>query len=102
VQLGFQVHCMGILWIIMGPSKLGLGTCLSLDLKKHNSKKWWSHGEIELLFPMHLEYTSEFSGGPQTAGWLSDKAMAHKSKFETDQQNQLNELTKKRKAEEEE
>ena len=46
--------------------------------------------------------TSEFSGGPQTAGWLSDKATAHKTKFETEQKNQLDELVKKRKAEEEE
>jgi hypothetical protein len=49
----------------------------------------------------HLAYTSEFSGGPQTAGWLSDTATAHKTKFETEQKNQLDELVKKRKAEEE-
>jgi uncharacterized damage-inducible protein DinB len=51
---------------------------------------------------MHLAYTSEFSGGPQTAGWLSDKATAHKTKFKTNQKNRLDELAKKRKAEEEE
>jgi DUF917 family protein len=45
---------------------------------------------------------TEFGTGQQTAGWLSDKATAHKTKFETDQRNQLVELTKKRKAEEEE
>jgi hypothetical protein len=57
---------------------------------------------VELLLPMHIGYTSEFSGSLQTAGWLSGKATAHKTKFETDQKNQLNELAKKRKAEEEE
>jgi hypothetical protein len=75
---------------------------LCSDTKKYNSKKWWSHGVVELLLPMHIGYTSEFSGGPQTAGWLSGKATAHKTKFDTDQKNQLDELAKKRKAEEEE
>jgi hypothetical protein len=56
----------------------------------------------ELLLPMHIGYTSEFSGASQTAGWLSGKATAHQTKFETDQKNRLDELAKKRKAEEEE
>ena len=51
---------------------------------------------------MHIGYTSEFSGGAQAAGWLSHKATVHKTKFETDQKNRLDELAKKRKAEEEE
>jgi hypothetical protein len=51
---------------------------------------------------MHIGYTSEFSGASQTAGWLSGKATAHQTKFETDQKNRLDELAKKRKAEEEE
>jgi flagellar biosynthesis component FlhA len=42
-----------------------------------------------------------FSGGRQTAGWLSGKATAYRTKFETNQKNQLNELVKQRKAEEE-
>jgi hypothetical protein len=54
-----------------------------------------------LLSSDSKKYTSEFSGGQQTAGWLSKKVMVHKSKFETDQKNQLNKLAKKRKAEEE-
>jgi len=79
-----------------------LNNLLSSDSNKYNSKKWWSRGVVELLLPMHLEYMSEFSGGPQTAGWLSHKATVHKTKFETDQKNRLDELAKKRKAEEEE
>ena len=51
---------------------------------------------------MHIAYTSEFSGGAQTAGWLSGKGTAHRTKFETDQKNRLDELAKKRKAEEDE
>jgi predicted Holliday junction resolvase-like endonuclease len=57
---------------------------------------------VELLLPMHLWHTSEFGGGQQTAGWLSEKVLAHKSKFETDQKNRLDELVKKRRAEEDE
>jgi len=72
-----------------------LNNLLCSDMKKYNSKKWWSRGVVELLLPMHLAYTSEFSGGPQTAGWLSDKATAHKTKFETNQKNRLDELAKK-------
>jgi hypothetical protein len=45
--------------------------------------------EIQFKDPMHLAYTSEFSGGQQTAGWLAEKATAHKTKFETDQENKL-------------
>jgi biopolymer transport protein ExbB/TolQ len=45
--------------------------------------------------------TSEFSGGPQTVGWLSIKATAHKTKSETNQKNRLDELAKNRKTEEE-
>jgi hypothetical protein len=56
----------------------------------------------EMLLPMHIGYTSEFGTGQQTAGWLLEKAMAHKTKFETDQKNRLEELTKKKKAKEEE
>jgi hypothetical protein len=72
-----------------------LNNLLCSDGKKYNSKKWWSHGVVELLLPMHIGYTSEFSGGPQTAGWLSGKATAHKTKFDTNQKNRLNELAKK-------
>jgi hypothetical protein len=79
-----------------------LNNLLELDAKKYNSKKRWSRGVVEMLLPMHIGYTSEFGTGQQTAGWLSDKAMAHKMKFETDQRNQIEELTKKRKAGEEE
>jgi hypothetical protein len=79
-----------------------LDNLLSSDSKKFNSKKWWSCGVVELLLPMHLEYMSEIRGGTQTAGWLSDKVTVHKMKYETDQKNQLDELAKNRKAEEEE
>jgi len=79
-----------------------LNNLLSLDSKKYNSKKWWSHGVVELLLEMHLEQTFEFGAGKQTAGWLSEKATMHKTKFETDQKNRLDDLAKKRKAEEEE
>ena len=77
-----------------------LNNLLCLDAKKYNSKKWWSRGVVELLLPMHIGYTSEFSGGAQTAGWLSGKATAHQTKFETNQKNRLDELGEKRKAEE--
>jgi len=73
-----------------------------LDAKKHNSKKWWSRAVVEMLLPMNIAYTSEFGTGQQTAGWLSEKATAHKTKFETDKRNRLKELIKKRKAKEEE
>jgi len=58
-----------------------LSNLLCSDAKKYNSKKWWSH---------------------QTAGWLSGKATAQRTKFETDQKNWLDELAKKRKAEKDE
>jgi hypothetical protein len=73
-----------------------LNNLLCSDAKKYQSKKWWSHGVVELLLPMHIGYTPEFSGGAQTAGWLSHKATVHKTKFETDQKNRLNELAKKK------
>jgi hypothetical protein len=79
-----------------------LNNLLGSDAKKYNSRKWLSCGVVEMLLPMHIDYTSEFGTGQQTAGWLSDKATAHKTKFEVDQRNCLEELTKKRKAEEEE
>jgi hypothetical protein len=79
-----------------------LKNLLCLDAKKYNSKNWWSWDVMEMLLLMHLAYTSEFSGGQQTAGWLAEKATAHKTKFETNQKNQLEDLAKKRKAEEEE
>jgi carbonic anhydrase len=50
---------------------------------------------------MHLEQMFKFGAGKQTASWLSEKAMMHKTKFETDQKNRLDDLVKKRKAEEE-
>jgi hypothetical protein len=78
-----------------------LNNLLSLDSKKYNLKKWWSRGVVELLLQMHLEQTFEFGAGKQTAGWLSEKARMHKTKFETDQKNRLDDLAKKRKAEEE-
>jgi hypothetical protein len=70
--------------------------------KKYQSKKWWIQDVAEMLLPLHLAYMNEFSGGQQTAGWLSEKAMVHRIKFKTDQKNWLDELAKKRKAEEEE
>jgi len=79
-----------------------LNNLLSLDSKKYNSKKWWSRGVVELLLQMHLEHTFEFGAGQQTAGWLSEKASMHKTKFEMDQKNRLDDLVKKRKAEEDE
>jgi hypothetical protein len=79
-----------------------LNNQLSFDSKKYNSKKWWRRGVVELLLEMHLEQTFEFGAGKQTAGWLSEKATMHKTKFETDQKNRLDDLAKKRKAEEEE
>jgi hypothetical protein len=79
-----------------------LNNLLGLDAKKYNSKKWWSHGVVEMLLPMHIGYTSEFGTGQQTAGWLLEKVTAHKMKFGADQKNWLEELTKKRKAEKEE
>jgi hypothetical protein len=79
-----------------------LNNLLSSDSKKYNSKKWWSRGIVELLLQMHLEQTFEFGAGKQTAGWLSEKATMHKTKFETKQKNRLDDLAKKRKAEEEE
>jgi hypothetical protein len=79
-----------------------LNNLLCLEAKKYNLKKWWSSGVVELLLPMHIGYTSEFSGGPQTAGWLSGEATAHRTKFETNRKNRLDELAKKWKAEEEE
>jgi hypothetical protein len=79
-----------------------LNNLLSSDPKEYNSKKWWSRGFVELLHEMHLEQTLEFGAGKQSAGWLSEKATMHKTKFETDQKNRLDDLAKKRKAEEEE
>ncbi len=79
-----------------------LNNLLCFDAKKCNLKKWWSQGVMEMLHPMHLAYTSEFNGGQKTADWLAEKATAHKTKFETDQKNRLENFAKKRKAEEEE
>ena len=69
-----------------------LNNLLCLDAKKYNLKKWWSQDVMEMLLPMHLMYTYEFSGGQQTAGWLAEKTTAHKTKFEANQKNQLNVL----------
>jgi len=41
---------------------------------------------------MHIGYTSELGSSQKTAGWLSDKATARKTKFEPDQKNRLEEL----------
>ncbi len=73
-----------------------LNNLLGSDAKKYNSKKWWSHGVVEMLLPMHIGYTSEFGTGQQTAGWLLEKATLHKTRFETNQKNWLKELSKKR------
>jgi hypothetical protein len=54
-----------------------------------------------MLLQLHLAYTNEFSAGQQTAGWLAEKAMVYKTKFETDQKNWLDDLARKRKAKEE-
>jgi hypothetical protein len=35
-----------------------LNNLLCSDAKKYNSKKWWNHGFVEILLPMHLAYTS--------------------------------------------
>jgi hypothetical protein len=51
-----------------------------------NSSKSTEDSEV---FTMHLAYTNEISGGQQTSGWLSEKAPALKSKFDTDQKNLL-------------
>ena len=51
---------------------------------------------------MLIAYTSQFASGPQTAGWLSEKVTVHKTKFQTNQKNRLEDLVKKRKAEEQE
>jgi hypothetical protein len=80
---------------VVGEYVEALNNLLCSDAKKYQSKKWWSCGVIELLLQMHIAYTSEFSGGAQTAGWLSGKATAHRTKFETDQKNRLDELAKK-------
>jgi hypothetical protein len=66
------------------------------------SKKWWSCDVVEALFQVHLAYTNEFIGGQQPAGWFLDKALVHKSKFEMDQKNRLENLAHKHKAEEDE
>jgi hypothetical protein len=79
-----------------------LNNLLGSDVKKYNFKKWWSCGVVEMLLPMHIGYTSELGSSQKTAGWLSDKATAHKTKFEPDQKNRLEELWKRRKAKEEE
>jgi hypothetical protein len=75
-----------------------LNNLLVLDAKKCMSKKWWSRDVVEMLLPMHLANTSEFNGGQKKAGWLSEKATAHKSKFETDQKNRLDDAAKHRQA----
>jgi hypothetical protein len=45
---------------------------------------------------------TEFGSGKQSALWLLEKSLEHKSKFETDQKKFLDKLARKRKAEEEE
>jgi hypothetical protein len=85
---------------VVGEYVEALNNLLCSDAKKYQLKKQWSCGVIELLLQMHIAYTSEFSGGAQTAGWLSGKATAHQTKFETNQKNRLDELAEKRKAEE--
>jgi hypothetical protein len=55
-----------------------------------------------MFFPLHLAYSAEFGSGKQSALWLSEKSSEHKSKFEMDQRNRLDELARKRKLEEEE
>jgi hypothetical protein len=59
----------------------------------------WCSGDD---FSLHFAYTNEFSIGQQSADWLAEKDAAHKSKFETNQKNWLEELAKKWKAEEDE
>jgi hypothetical protein len=48
------------------------------DYKKYQSKKWWSSDIVEMLFPLHLDNTMEFSGGEQNTDWLTQKAASHK------------------------
>jgi hypothetical protein len=39
----------------------------------------WIYNVVEMLLPLHLAYTSEFSGSQQTACWLAEKPSAHKT-----------------------
>jgi hypothetical protein len=61
-------------------------------------KQWYP----EMLFPMHLECVSEFSGGQQNRDWLFQKSSAYKSKFEMDRHDREANLAKKRAAEKDE
>ena len=55
-----------------------------------------------MFFPLHFAYSAEFGSGKQSALLLLEKSLEHKSKFETDKKNRLDELARKRKLEEEE
>jgi len=66
------------------------------------SKKWCSHEVVVMFFPLHFAYSAEFGSGKQSALLLLEKSLEHKSKFETDKKNRLDELARKRKLEEEE
>jgi hypothetical protein len=79
-----------------------LDNLLQSCTKNFFSKKWWSHEVVEMFFPLHFAYSAEFGSRKQSTLWLSEKSLEHKSKFETDQKNRLDELARKRKAEEEE
>jgi len=57
---------------------------------------------VVMFFPLHLAHLAEFGSGKQSASWLSEKSLEHKSKFKMDQKNRLDELARKRKLEEEE
>jgi len=60
-----------------------LNNLLVLD-KKYQSKNRWSQDPVKMILPLHLVCTNEFSGGPQTVGWLGEKGTIHKTKIETD------------------
>jgi hypothetical protein len=75
---------------------------LTSDAKKYKSKKWWRLDVVELLLRLHLDYVADFGSEKQSANWITEKAVEHRNKFETDQRNREAELGRKRAAEEEE
>ena len=82
--LSLQVLCIAILWDLYGVFKLGIRN-LSIVDKEKKCPLEYKAGDDALVEYMEALINLE-------------KAMAHKSKFETNQKNWLNELAKKRKA----
>jgi len=66
-----------------------LDNLLQSGTKNFFSKKWWSHEVVVMFFPLHFAYSAEFGSGKQSASWLLEKSLEHKSKFETDQKKQI-------------